>query len=626
MPNSGPVGVFNASPQSTAPAENFVGPIPEGPQPNSSPDRIVAGFLAASASYPTFAATAKQYLTGSVGRQWNPGWGVTVFTKLKPPLTTEIARGGKRATVDVTGTVQATYNGSGEFVSLQHQSKPTKPYGFSLVKVGGQWRISRTPTTRLLTEYEFGHDYKPQDLYFVNPNAQNPVLVPDSVFVPLGTSPTTLVMNLVNALKEGPKNTWLQDATTSFPAGTTLLGVTLEGATAVVNLGGTLARASNSVKELVSAQLLWTLAAPQASLSSPIQSVELEIDGQPWVPPHGTICGSGQSQSPVQNQAAYGCYDSYPATPASFSFVSGKAALSRCGWVQRVAANSIGPVVPVLGRAGGVLGGQNCQNSTFVSIGSHAVPSAQPRLAGAPAAVAVSPDGQYAAYQVPANGTDAVYIRALAGAAAKGANGIKPVQEQGVTSLGWDREDDLWFTTQSGVVDTVSATGQEVQVPYEGDGDGNVDVAALSVAPDGVRVALILRVGSQTLLELGAIDRSAPAATGQLGSPSSHPLITPSGVPLGPNLSHPVALTWYDADNLLVLAGTGGKNMLYEVPVAGQQASGPLPTPEGATSITAYGPDNALVAGLSTGKLAVSASLEGPWQVLGVPGQNPAYP
>jgi hypothetical protein len=151
------------------------------------------------------------------------------------------------------------------------------------------------------------------------------------------------------------------------------------------------------------------------------------------------------------------------------------------------------------------------------------------------------------------------------------------------------------------------------------------DVVAMSVAPDGVRVALILQVGPQRVLELGAVDRSGQQGAGQLGSQSVRPWIT-TGVQLGTSLDYPVALTWYDADNLLVLTADGSQKALYEVPVDGQESAGPLPTPPGATSITAHGPGNALVAGLANGTIEVSASLEGPWQTLGVHGSAPAYP
>ena len=96
---------------------------------------------------------------------------------------------------------------------------------------------------------------------------------------------------------------------------------------------------------------------------------------------------------------------------------------------------------------------------------------------------------------------------------------------------------------------------------------------------------------------------------------------------VGPGLVQPRSLAWYDADDLIVLAG-GSSPALWVVPVDGQASSVSQPAPIGADSITAGGATNALVAGISSGggTLAVSTGLEGPWQPLGVPGQNPAYP
>jgi hypothetical protein len=606
MPSSGPVGVFSAGPQSTSPAEDFDGPIPAGPDPTWGPQQIVAGFLAASASYPTFAATARQYLTAPAARRWDPsGWGVTVYQ----PYRVVTQRAGQRAQVAVTGTVQDRFNSSGEFVSASSPGRPTNTYAFGLVKAGGLWRISDPPPTRLVTQTEFSQDFKPQDLYFLNPAGQSPVLVPDSVFVPLGTSQVTLVTNLVTALLQGPKGTWLQDATISFPAGTKLLSVTIDGPTAVVDLGGSVAHVTNTqTLEQVSAQLLWTLANPQASGSSQIQSVQLEIDGKAFIP--ATVCGNKQSQSPVQKQAAYACYDPYPARQADFSFVGDGTALARCGLQQQVAANSIGKVVPVFGR----LAGRSCQSGQFVSIGS---PFAPARPAGTATAVAVSPDWQEAAYVSPARGTDTLYIRPLTGSAP-----ARALTEPGATSLCWDRQDDLWFI-QGGTVYMVPATGGPVPVSYQAPGPGTV--VGLKIAPDGARIALIVQVGSHRQLELGVIARGQPPAGQPSSPPAVHPWIEP-GVQLGPNVAYPVSLTWYDADDLLVLAATGSQNTLYEVPVDGQQGTAEPLTPPGATSIAAYGAENALVAGLSSNKLAVSASLEGPWLTLGGPGQDPAYP
>ena len=81
---------------------------------------------------------------------------------------------------------------------------------------------------------------------------------------------------------------------------------------------------------------------------------------------------------------------------------------------------------------------------------------------------------------------------------------------------------------------------------------------------------------------------------------------------LGPNITNPIALTWYDADDLLVLDGAGDQTSLWEVPVDGQPATqlpGVLP---GAISITANNARNALVIGMTQNRMEVSAGFVGP--------------
>ena len=134
---------------------------------------------------------------------------------------------------------------------------------------------------------------------------------------------------------------------------------------------------------------------------------------------------------------------------------------------------------------------------------------------------------------------------------------------------------------------------------------------------------------SESRIEAAAIAHGAQPP-GQRENPTSRTSTGPSSigqpVPLGPNITHPIALTWYDADDLLVLAGEGNQSALWEVPVDGQPATKLPGVPPDAISITADGTENALVVGLSDGQMEVSASLEGPWQLLGSRGQNPSFP
>src|SRR6185437_9017242 len=123
--------------------------------------------------------------------------------------------------------------------------------------------------------------------------------------------------------------------------------------------------------------------------------------------------------------------------------------------------------------------------------------------------------------------------------------------------------------------------------------------------------------------ELEAIDNGKPR-TGGSANPFQHTSVGPS-VQLGPNLINPIALTWYDADDLLVLDGAGDQTSLWKVPVYGQPAT-PLPgVLPGAISITANSARNALVVGMTQNRMEVSAGLSGPWQPLGTGGQSPAF-
>jgi len=625
MPSSGGVGAISATPQSTTAAGDVIEPLPAGPQPNQGPAAIVAGFLTASASYPVNASIARQYLLSSASRGWNPGWSVTVFSKFNPyqqSLSPRTSRGSQVATVDVSGNVQSTFNASGQIVSAGSQGGTTGSYQFSLMKAGGQWRISKPPPARrLLNVQQFGEFYRPQDLYFTNPSvlpsALDQPLVPDSVFVPVGTPTTELVTNLVKALLPSadgePKSALLQKAAGTFPAGTTLDGVAQTGSTAIVDLGG-LTGASTSVKEQVSAQLAWTLATPRASPPSvAVQSIELEFNEKPWIPPK-LICGIRQARSPVQNQATYACYNPYPSQPTNFSFVSHGQVWSRCGSEASVQHGLIGPVVSVLHPASAA--SLACDGSAPVPTKSVTTPaSVQVPKIGTPSLAAVSPDGQYVAVFSAGNPDN----KELSIGSKTNLNYV-PGIGSGVTALSWDRNDDLWVA-ENGNVFMVPANGQAIPVsPVP------ADVTDLSVAPDGVRIAFIVQDGSSSVVDVGAIIRSSQSSQGQRGLPSEAFPISLT-VQVGPGLAQARSLAWYDADDLIVLAGTSSPT-LWVVPVDGQASSISQPAPVGADSITAGGDMNALVAGISSGgrTLAVSTGLEGPWQPLGVPGQNPAYP
>ena len=620
MPNSGSPGTFSATPQDTTPDSDFLGAIPAGPGAGWSPTQVVEGFLNASASYPVYSAIAKEYLASAASKAWDPGWSVEVVDQIRVPGQAVMSRDGRQATVEVTGGIRASFNGTGQYVGAQ-QSRgggSEAKWTFNLVKVDHRWQITNPPFRfRMLTEPEFAKVYKPQDLYFFDSTGQ--VLVPDAVFVPTGTSPASLVSNLVEALLKNPQSDWLQsDVNPAPPAVTELpsetkVNVAVDGTTATVNLSGAaVAATSYTTRELISAQLVWTLTGQQPGPPN-IQAVQVEINGKLWIPTQ-PLCPGGGSQSPAQKQVMYGCKNPYPpANSQAFYYVNNGQAWSRCASENQVTTGFIGMVLPVFSRTSAAVLSQSCTSNVLAS--SPAVPPPQPRGLPQLSMIAVSPDSKYAAGVSPSGNT--VYVWA--------AGGTKPASTlaaPGVTAIGWDRRDYLWITQgdSTSVVAQVGSGSREISNLF------GAKISGLSIAPDGVRVAAIVQTGSgASELQLAAIDSAAPVtASGQLTSPLTHTSIGPA-VQLGPNVNNPIALTWYDADDLLVLDGTANGTMLWEVPVDGQPATklpGVLP---GAISITANSAQNTLVVGLKGGLMEVSASLEGPWQPLGSHGQNPAF-
>jgi Lipoprotein LpqB beta-propeller domain/Sporulation and spore germination len=620
MPSNGPAQQFSASPSGSAQDGNLIGSVPLGPAAGENPSQVVQGFLTAADSYPLY-TVAKEYLTSRAVSSWTPGFAVTVFSKMNGPAQAPNPKPSPArsplATVEVSGTVQAKFNGSGQYVSAQNPVPASTNYEFTLVKVNGQWRIDNPPNYRMLVTGDFPYFYKAQDLYFMDP--QDQVLVPDSVFVPLGATVSQLLTDLVDSLGASPKTPWLANAAdTELPPGTTVQQVLDEDGTATVNLAvPKTVKPSSRQLELFAAQLVWTLIGPPASPFGGISSVVLELNGAPWTPPDPP-CQGGRLPGQAQTPGPYQCFDPYPSSPSSFYYVDSGQSWARCGAQYLGLSASIGSVVPIVGHTG-VFTSQPCLPRQSVKEQDTALPQVQPASLPAVTMATVSPDGAYLAIVTASKG--ALYIGKMSGPAALFPS-MPRLTGGDITSLSWDRNDDLWVT-QGGVIYMLPAAGKAaVQVQF----DQNQDVTDLAVAPDGVRLAFVARAPgakSTPSLYLAAIG-GGPPASGQLGSPGAH-LAIKDAAAIGPGLSHPASIAWYDADDLIVVNDAASGNTLMEVPVDGQQPQEEI-APAGLTSITADGPANVLVAGLSGGYLDVSTSLIGPWVPLGEPGQNPAYP
>jgi Lipoprotein LpqB beta-propeller domain/Sporulation and spore germination len=545
--------------------------IPAPPGKGWSPEQIVSGFLAASGSFSQDHAFARKYLAPEAARTWHPGWAVTVVSG---PIDTRPLRKPQNITgqppdnppvksVVVSGVQLASISDNGQY--QQVVTGPARTTFFRLTKVSGQWRILNPPNRLLLSNSEFHRVYQPRNLYYFD--SAGSTLVPDPIFVPLQATTTDLATRLVKALGQQPLG-WLQGAAqTSLPPGTRLLGdVKIEGSGAVVNLGGTIIGASADTIKDVAAQLVWTLTSASYGPSA-ITSVRLEINGTPQ-PIHG-------SAGKIAVRSNYSGMVPVPSADAGLYFVASDST------VQALPASGSAQPQAVHGQAG-----------------TGAVPMS---------AIAVSP---------PVPGV----TLSLAGIASNGRAievGVLSRSAQlhhwrpggTVTSLSWDRVGDLWAATTKGV--WLLRPGGKAPIAVDLPFDGKHQVTMLRVAPDGVRAAMIIKGPDGPQVMVGAIAHSGDAAS----------ISTP--VQVGAKVTDPAAVSWYDADNLAVLAAVGTSSaQIDEVPVNGGQPT-EIVQASNAVSLSVGG--GQIAVGMTNGQMATYAVSTDSWRPLPA-GQAPAYP
>lgn len=585
MPSGGPVQSYPMTQGTSAQNQPYVQLQPQPPGPGWNPQQIVEGFLAASASFGNYAAMAKQYLTPKEQKNWKNSWSATVYKRgpdvAPPTYLPAAAKNPTQATVQITGDIQASLKGSGSYSVPSASANGPDP--FWLQKLHGQWRISYAPQELLLTGNAFQSDYQLRDLYFFDPAGK--YLVPDPVYVPLEASPGNLMNGLVSDLITPPTD-WLGAAKkgngatkTAFPAGTKLSGVTLSGATAVVNLTGTIVKVKNPPMPQISAQLLSTLSgAVQGGLNGQtVQSIEVQLNGKPWNPP-------GAQGNPVQQPDQQA--PRYP-TPTGASTTYYYVDIS--GYLT---SRSVGGGPP----------------HRFAKIGTGY------------SQIAVSPDGKHVA--ALRGGT--LYAGIVGSPLAKRGSGYQ--------SVSWDAYDDLWASVDNRIVMFRSSAkprqplGQKVPVtvnPNSPELPLLPPYTDIKVAPDGVRVAIVM---SGDYLTFGAI-------SGRLGPNPQISLSTVEYQPAAPaqsgaGLGSFTALSWYGAGDVIALATPG--SVVTEYPVSGG-TSAPISADPGMQTIAASY-QQPLIAGLPKGQLASDASPTSSWIRLAdnndVPiyGSSPTYP
>jgi len=552
---------------------------PPGPRAYAQPNQVVLGFLHASASYAVDPGAARQFLTPALRAKWHPG-PVTVVSSIGTATTEH-----PNARLQPTGTVgKATVEFSGErLASLspagQYQYSPaTRSYQFTLLLVGGEWLISELPQadqgSLLLTQWDFEHVYQARNLFFFarSPSSPNGKLIPDPVYAPLQSSDSALNTSLAKGLVMGlfkDQHGWLRSVTTtSFPHGTTVLGVTISGRTAVVNLGGAAVHTSKTQRQQMAEQLQQTLESTAYSAAL-VSSVLLEINGRRVYTNHlpkliftvlkgslayrsGEYIVSQGSQRPSEPKRVAG--------PVQFGSADITALAVAPGYTLRAKQVAVGA------KYGG-----GCQ--IYLPPGGTG-----PEAPTAP---------------------DAPHVLSTSGGKC--------------TSLSWDSNGNLWAAAGRNiwVLRPPSYQAQLVSTPSGLASGRQTTILALRMAPDAVRAALLIRTGAGARAKAHLVLAAVQEKNSQLSLGTA--------VDVGTGVPDPMAMSWYNPYDLVVLDSSG----IAEVPLTGGAGQQIEPAPSGANSITTNGVK--LWVSTSSNEILTSSTLGAPWSQLHT-GSLPIYP
>jgi Lipoprotein LpqB beta-propeller domain/Sporulation and spore germination len=564
VPTSGAVQQFGgAAPAGVGPGF-YSQPIVQPPGPGWTAEEIVEGFIAANASFASNPEVAREYLDPTAQKTWNPRWAVSIVSTLKVSQPVNLP---KQVAASQLGAQPARVSVTTLRVGTLTEN------GQPVTSSGPPRQTFNFTLAKLGGQWRISH---PPPTLLLTQDAFQRVYQPRNLYF-LAGSGRTLVPDPVFVPEPDTTTqlaTGLATALLQNPAGW-LSGAAVTGFPAKSTVIGVKINGPNAIVDLGGKaaaarqpqleQMAAQLAWTLASGPPSIQSVELEVNGRPLQ------IGGTQPQL-LENYLGW-----MPASSAGSSLYY----IGVGGTVR--ALSGIGP--PGSGHLGSV---------TVVTP-----PAGTPPLRS----IAVSPDGRWIA-GISETGR-AVYAWDLTSKAAH-LRGW-PTSSGPCTSLSWDQQGDLWITAGGGVWLLPPGKGSPTDVSPVGD-----SVTSFQVAPDGVRAVMILGTGAA--LQLVAIDRS--------GVPSLGPPVA-----IGSGITDPESLSWYDANDVIVLDGRSG-GQLWEVPLNGGPLT-PIASQGNIVSVTATnpsGPTTSIAVGLAGGQIMVSSKLGAAFENTRAIGQAPVYP
>lgn len=245
------------------------------PAPGREPDLLLRDFFEASTDPANRHVAARQYLTKDMSSRWDDASSATIVDKIDLILE---SRSADRAVY----TIRANRVGNLEAGGLYQAQDGQYEAKFSWVKVDGDWRIDDLPSGVIMDRPQFLDSYHRRSLFFLDPASQT--VVPDPRWI--AASQDQMATQLIGLLLDGPKPRLAGAVRNELGSGVSVLGsiTKVDGRQSQVGvgLGGVrvdfqgLSRMSTQSRELLAAQVVWTLA--HADISGPYV---LLADGQP---------------------------------------------------------------------------------------------------------------------------------------------------------------------------------------------------------------------------------------------------------------------------------------------------------------------------------------------------------
>ncbi|TDD53453.1 hypothetical protein E1263_27995 [Kribbella antibiotica] len=262
--------IRNSSREGLASDPGGVGVEAKPPPEGAEAQTIVDGFLEAMSDSRKSFGQARLYMTPAAAAKWKPEASTVVYDQGDDTITP------KEANLVLTATKVATIDDRGEWLPAAVTPKKFE-FPFTMVKVGGQWRVDSVPPGVLLGTNQVAAKLAPRDLYFFNRDRQT--LVPDPVYLPQNNlSPGQAATQLIQELLKGPTKRLGNGAVSIAPPGAALqVSVPVELGEATVALNDTAGQLVDDDRHKLAAQIVWTL--NQIGLK-----VKITVNGAPLLP------------------------------------------------------------------------------------------------------------------------------------------------------------------------------------------------------------------------------------------------------------------------------------------------------------------------------------------------------